>query len=96
MSVLMIGNISVEDPADLAAYGEAAGASMKEFGIVVIAQAAPTTMLEGEFPGPITVVLEAESEEQALAWHASEAYAEAIAARSDDSRFTIAIVPRVG
>ncbi|MFT5460305.1 MAG: hypothetical protein ACI9K2_006823, partial [Myxococcota bacterium] len=47
MSVLMIGNISVEDPADLAAYGEAAGASMKEFGIVVIAQAAPTTMLEG-------------------------------------------------
>ena len=69
---------------------------MKEFGISVVAQAAPTTMLEGEYPGPITVVLEAESEEKARAWHASDTYARAIAARSEDSRFTISIVPRVG
>ena len=96
MSVLIIGNIAVENPAHLADYKEAAGASMKEFGIAMVAQAAPTTMLEGEYPGPITVVLEAESEERAIAWHASEAYAKAIAARSDDSKFTISVVPRVG
>ena len=96
MSVLIIGNIAVENPANLAAYKEAAAASMKEFGIALLGQAAPTPMLEGEFAGFITVVLEAESEEDARAWHASASYAKAIAARSPDSSFTIAIVPRVG
>lgn len=96
MSVLIIGNIAVDNPANLAAYKEAAGASMKEFGIGLVGQAAPTSMLEGEFAGIITVVLEAESEEQARAWYASESYVKAIAARSEDSKFTIAIVPTVG
>jgi uncharacterized protein (DUF1330 family) len=95
MSVLIIGNIAVQDPANLAAYKQAAGASMKEFGIGIVGQVGPTGMLEGEFAGSITVVLEAESEEKARAWHASAAYAKAIAARSPDSKFTIAIVPRV-
>ncbi len=95
MSVLIVGNIAVENPANLAAYKEAAGPSMKEFGIGVVASAAPTEMLEGEYPGVITVILEAESVEKARAWHTSKAYAKAIAARSSDSKFTIAIVPRV-
>lgn len=95
MSVLIVGNIAVENPANLAAYKEAAGPTMKEFGIRAVAQAAPTEMLEGEYPGVITVILEAESEEKARAWYASKGYAKAIAARSPDSKFTIAIVPRV-
>ena len=95
MSVLIIGNIAVKDPANLAAYKEAAGPSFKEFGIRIVAQAAPTPMLEGEYPGPITAVLECESEEKARAWHGSEAYKKAIDARSPDSKFTIAIVHRV-
>ncbi len=94
MSVLIVGNIKVEDPANLGPYKEAAGASMKEFGIGMVGQVGPTGMLEGEFRGDITVVLEAESEEVARAWHASESYAKAIAARSDDAQFTIAIVPK--
>ena len=96
MSVFIVGNIAVENPANLAPYKEAAAASMKEFGIGLLGQAAPTQMLEGEFAGIITVILEAESEEKARAWHASESYAKAIAARSEDATFTIAIVPRVG
>ena len=94
MSVLIVGNIRVEDPANLAPYKEAAGASMKEFGIGMVGQVAPTGMLEGEFPGNMTVVLEAESEEVARAWYASESYAKAIAARSKDAKFTIAIVEK--
>jgi len=78
-----------------AAYKEAAGPSFKEFGIRIVAQAAPTPMLEGEYPGAITAVLECESEEKARAWHESEAYKKAIDARSPDSKFTIAIVHRV-
>ena len=66
---------------------------MKEFGIRLLAKAGPTEMLEGKFDGIITVVLEAESEEKARAWHASESYQKAIAARSDDAKFSIAIVP---
>lgn len=94
MSVLIVGNIKIEDPANLAPYKGPAGASMKEFGISLVAQAAPTEMLEGELPGVITVILEAESEEKARAWYASDAYAKAIAARSKDAKFTIAIVPK--
>lgn len=95
MSVLIIANISVENPASLAAYQQAAAASMGEFGLRLLGKAAPTAILEGEFSGKITVVLEAESEEKARAWHASESYAKAIAARSEDAKFTIAIVPSV-
>ena len=94
MTVLIIANISVEDPANLAAYQQAAKASMDEHGVRLLGKAAPTPMLEGQFDGIITVVLEADSEAQARAWHASESYAMAIAARSDDSKFAIAIVPR--
>ena len=95
MSVLIIANIAVENPANLAPYQEAAAASMKEFGIRLLGKAAPTPMLEGEFPGGITVILEADSEEKARAWHASAIYAKAIAARSKDAQFSIAIVPRI-
>ena len=95
MSVLIIGNIAVENPANLGPYKEAMGASMKEFGISMVGQAAPTEMLEGEFPGVITAVLEIESVEKARAWYASEGYKKAIAARSQDAKFTIAIVPCV-
>jgi uncharacterized protein (DUF1330 family) len=96
MSVLIVGNIAVENPASLAAYKVAAAASMKEFGIGLVGQAAPTEMLEGKLDGIITVILEAESAETARAWFASESYTKAIAARSEDARFTIAIVPRAG
>ena len=96
MSVLIVANIAVQNAASLAAYQAAAAASMKEFGISLLGKAAPTALLEGEFAGMITVVLEAESEEVARDWHASDSYAEAIAARSEDAEFAIAIVPSVG
>ena len=69
---------------------------MQEFGISMVGQAAPTEVLEGQLPGIITAVLEAESEEKARAWYTSESYAKAIAARSAGSSFTIAIVPKAG
>jgi uncharacterized protein (DUF1330 family) len=96
MSVLIIANIAVENPANLGPYQQAAAASMEEFGIRLVGKAAPTPMLEGRFDGIITVALEAESEEKARAWYGSESYAKAIAARSEDAKFTIAIVPSAG
>jgi uncharacterized protein (DUF1330 family) len=96
MSALIVANIAVENPANLAPYQAAAGESMKEFGIRLLGKAAPTQMLEGKFDGIITVVLEAESEEKARAWYASDSYKKAIEARSEDAKFTIAIVPGVG
>ena len=96
MSALIVANIVVNNPANLAAYQAAAAASMKEFGIRLLGKAGPTEMLEGKFEGIITVVLEAESEDKARAWYASESYQKAIEARSEDAKFTIAIVPSFG
>ena len=94
MSVLIVGNIKVENPANLGAYKAAAGPSMKEFGISMVGAATPDHVLERGLFGQITVVLEADSEERARAWHSSESYAKAIAARSEDSTFSIVIVPK--
>jgi len=94
MSVLIVGVIDVQNPADLGPYKEAMAVSMQEFGIAMVGQARPTEMLEGEFSGTFTAILEIESEEKARAWHASDSYAKAIAARSKDAKFSIAIVPK--
>lgn len=96
MSVLIIGNIAVQNPANLGPYKVAAAESMKEYGIELVGQAAPTPMLEGTFDGMITVILKAESEERAREWYASESYTAAIALRSEDSKFTLALVHTVG
>jgi uncharacterized protein (DUF1330 family) len=95
MSILIIGNITVDNPAHLKAYQELAGPSMNEFGIRLVGKAGPAPVLEGAATGSVTVVLEADSEQQARAWHGSESYAKAIAARSEGSNFNIVLVPRV-
>ncbi len=95
MSVLIIAHINVDNPANLAAYQQLAGAAMKEFGIRLLGKAGPAPILEGPSTGSVTVVLEADSEQQARAWHGSPAYAQAIAARSEDSSFNIVMVPRI-
>ena len=96
MSTLIVANIAIENPATLGAYQEAARASMKEYGIRLLGKAGPTEMLEGKFDGVITVVLEADSVERAREWHGSPSYQKAIAKRSEDAKFTMAIVPAAG
>jgi uncharacterized protein (DUF1330 family) len=65
----------IKDPEGMKAYGRAAGAAMG--GVKVLAVDAKPQVLEGNWHGHQTVVLEFESVEDAQAWYDSEAYSSA-------------------
>ena len=62
----------IKDPEGMKAYGKAAGAAMG--GVKVLAVDAKPQVLEGNWHGHQTVVLEFESVEAAQAWYDSDAY----------------------
>lgn len=68
---------AIKDPAGMAAYGRAAGPSLAESGAAVLAADPSPQVLEGEWHGDQTVVLEFESVEAARAWYESPAYEKA-------------------
>ncbi|MFI9833167.1 DUF1330 domain-containing protein [Streptomyces sp. NPDC051913] len=68
---------AVRDPAGMAAYGRAAAPSMAEGGARVLAVDTGPQVLEGDWHGDQTVVLEFESVDAARAWYASAAYTRA-------------------
>ncbi|MFJ9626531.1 DUF1330 domain-containing protein [Streptomyces sp. NPDC091280] len=65
---------AIKDPAGMAAYGRAAGASIVQAGASVLAVDAGPEVLEGEWHGDQTVILEFESVEAARAWYESAEY----------------------
>lgn len=66
---------AIKDPEGMKAYGKAAGAAMG--GVNVLAVDTKPTVLEGNWHGHQTVVLEFESVDAARAWYESEAYQKA-------------------
>ncbi|MGW2520642.1 DUF1330 domain-containing protein [Streptomyces sp. NPDC001617] len=68
---------AVKDPAGMAAYGRTAAPSLAENGASVLAADPAPQILEGDWHGNQTVVLEFESVEAARAWYESDAYAKA-------------------
>jgi uncharacterized protein (DUF1330 family) len=62
----------VKDPEGMKAYGRAAGAAMGN--VKILAVDAKPQVLEGNWHGHQTVVLEFDSVEDARAWYDSEAY----------------------
>jgi uncharacterized protein (DUF1330 family) len=62
----------IKDPEGMKAYGKAAGAAMG--GVKVLAVETKPQVLEGNWHGHQTVVLEFESVEAAQAWYDSDAY----------------------
>ena len=62
----------IKDPEGMKAYGKAAGAAMG--GVKVLSVETKPQVLEGNWHGHQTVVLEFESVEAAQAWYDSEAY----------------------
>ncbi|MFE2416749.1 DUF1330 domain-containing protein [Streptomyces hokutonensis] len=68
---------SVKDPAGMDAYGRAAGPTLAEGGASVLAADGQPQLLEGEWHGDRTVVLEFDSVEAARAWYESEVYGRA-------------------
>lgn len=64
----------IHDPDGMRAYSRAAGPSLSESGGTALAVDRQPEILEGEWPGSQTVVLEFESVEAARAWYKSDAY----------------------
>ncbi|EHB54165.1 protein of unknown function DUF1330 [Mycolicibacterium rhodesiae JS60] len=62
----------IKDPDGMKAYGKAAGAAMG--GVKVLAVETKPQVLEGNWHGHQTVVLEFESVEAARTWYDSDAY----------------------
>ncbi len=93
MSVYIIVNIDVPSSEDLKAYRTLAGPTMQEHGIRLLGRSGATEVLEGEVPGAMTVVLEADSEQAARAWYASPGYTAAVRAREGKARVSMMMVP---
>jgi len=81
---------AIKDPSKMAEYGKAAAKAMAK-GVTVLAVDTKTQVLEGEWHGNQTVVLEFESPEAAKAWYDSEEYQAAIPLRqaAADANFVI-------
>lgn len=62
----------VKDPEGMKAYGKAAGAAMGD--VKILAVDTKPQVLEGDWHGHQTVVLEFDSVDAARAWYESEAY----------------------
>ena len=72
---------AVKDPDGMRAYGRAAGPTIAQGGASVLAADPNPEVLEGEWHGNQTVVLEFESVEAARAWYESPAYQAAVPLR---------------
>ncbi|BBY05651.1 DUF1330 domain-containing protein [Mycobacterium noviomagense] len=66
---------AIKDPEGMKAYAQAAGAAMG--GVNILAVDTAPQVLEGDWHGDQTVVLEFESVEAARKWYESEAYQKA-------------------
>lgn len=66
---------AVKDPEGMAAYGKAAGPTMAD--ATILAVETRPEVLEGDWHGNQTVVLEFESVDAARAWYHSEGYQQA-------------------
>ncbi|MFJ9376373.1 DUF1330 domain-containing protein [Streptomyces sp. NPDC101455] len=83
---------SINDAAGMDAYSRAAGPSMVEGGATVLAVDGRPQLLEGEWHGDRTVVLEFESAEAARAWYESKAYKRAKPLRQAAADTNVVIV----
>jgi uncharacterized protein (DUF1330 family) len=71
----------IKDPAGMAEYSKAAAASFAGHAVRPLVVGPAAEVLEGEWHGSQTVILEFDSIEEAKAWYTSEAYTKAIPKR---------------
>jgi uncharacterized protein (DUF1330 family) len=72
---------AVHDPAGMAEYSKASGASLAEYGGTPLVVDEHVEVLEGEWHGTRTVIVEYESVEKAREWYASDLYQSAVPLR---------------
>jgi uncharacterized protein (DUF1330 family) len=68
---------AIKDPEGMKAYAKAAGPTMSEGGCKILSVETKPHVLEGDWHGDQTVVLEFDSVDAARAWYESEAYQKA-------------------
>jgi uncharacterized protein (DUF1330 family) len=68
---------AIKDPEGMKAYAKAAGPTMGEGGCKILSVVTKPHVLEGDWHGDQTVVLEFDSVDAARAWYESEAYQKA-------------------
>jgi uncharacterized protein (DUF1330 family) len=81
----------IHDPAGMDAYGRASTAPVVEFRGRPLVVDEHVEVLEGEWPGTRTVIVEFESVEQARAWYASESYQAALPLRQAAANCNVVI-----
>ena len=74
MSVYLVVNSTIDDPGLLDEYVQAAGATLGIVPLKLLALDTESATIEGDPPGPRTVVLEFESEGDFRTWYDSPEY----------------------
>ncbi len=82
---------AIHDADGMEAYGEASGPSVAEYDGRVLVVDADVKVLEGEWHGTRTVIVEYESVEQARAWYESASYQAALPLRQAASDCNVVI-----
>ena len=91
MSVFVVGKGRVEDSEKLSRYAEAAGPTLMTGGAKLLAIDANSEIIEGEPPGPRTVILEFESKEAFRAWYDSPEYQSILGMRLEAAPGTLVV-----
>jgi uncharacterized protein (DUF1330 family) len=82
----------INDPAGMQAYQKASAPSVAQSGAVVLAVDGKPEVLEGEWHGQRTVLLEFESAQAAHAWYDSDAYQQAAGLRQAAAQTNAVII----
>ena len=92
MAAYVIAQVKVKDPEKLAAYSQAAGPTVAEFGGKLIVRAPALEVLSGDVDYDRCVIMEFGDAASARAWYNSEAYQALVPLRSQgaDVVFTLA------
>ena len=83
---------AIHDPAGMDAYGQASMPSIIEAKAKVLAVDEQVEVLEGEWHGTRTVIVEFDSVDAAREWYRSDAYQAALPLRQGASECNVAIV----
>lgn len=86
----------IHDPEGMRAYGKAAGPTLADNGVTVLAADANPQVLEGEWPAHQTVVLQFPSMDAARGWYDSEGYQAAAKLRHAAATSNAVIVSGLG
>ena len=86
MSVYFIAQYHVDDPELYRAYQQGAAPSIAKSGGELVAVDVAAETIEGEPPGPQTVILKFESAEQARKWYDSPDYQAVVGKRLESTR----------